>query len=300
MKQAAFLIPNQMKYVIKITVFLFFVSCGSAKVAELGSETAQKGEEVSQRAIELYQLLNKQSEIEKAQRDRIKILTNPNPESMTIPDTRPQDFSEQIEKRISAYRQLLIAYDYFDRLTDKKLSEKTEELGGALQESYNAIEQLPDLPEEASSKLGEVLKMITQASQAKKIKEHSLAFHHLTEVYHVLWEKDKAVWNAYLDRVYDDYIAELNTVKSEQYDAKKILDLHHFPFTEDAVIILFYRLEQREQLVTQKKELVEQLNDVGEMLQELSRAHEKLAEKKVKVSDILQALKEIENLLKDE
>lgn len=289
-----------MKYVIKITVFLFMVSCGSAKVAELGSETAKKGEEVSQRAIDLYRSLSKQSEIEKAQRDRVKILTNPNPASMTIPDTKPQDFSEQIEKRIIAYRQLLEAYEYFEQLTDKKYSEKTEELGGALQESYNALEQLPDLPDEAASKLGSLLKKITEASQAKKIKEHSLVFHHLTEVYHILWEKEKAIWNAYLDRVYDDYIAELNTVKSQRYDAKKILELYDFPYSDEAVIILFYRLEQREKIVAQKKELVEQLNDVGEMLQELSTAHEKLAEKKITVSDILQALKEIENLLKDE
>lgn len=289
-----------MKYVIKITVFLFLASCGSAKVAELGGETAQKGEEVSQRAIELYQLLNKQSEIEKAQRDRIKILTNPNPASMTIPDTKPQDFSEQIEKRIIAYRQLIEAYEYFEQLTDKKYSEKTEELGSALQESYNALEQLPDLPDEAASKLGSLLKMITQASQAKKIKEHSLAFHHLIGLYHILWEKEKAIWNAYLDRVYDDYIAELNTVKSQRYDAKKILELYDFPYSDEAVIILFYRLEQREKIVAQKKELVEQLNDVGEMLQELSTAHEKLAEKKITVYDILLALKEIENLLKDE
>jgi len=106
---------------------LVLTSCASSKIVELGGKAATKGAEVSQKGVDIYTTLANQTGIDKSQQDKVKVLTNPNPGEMTLPDTKAQDFSKQIEPRMKAYKSLTNVYKKFALLTDSKFSDKTQE-----------------------------------------------------------------------------------------------------------------------------------------------------------------------------
>jgi hypothetical protein len=288
-----------MRHLSQILIILLLSSCVSTKIIELGGKASTKGTEVSQKALDIFTLLTQQADIDKSQQDKIKVLTHPSPAAMKLPDTEIQDFSSQLSVRIKAYQSLLNTYKVFTLLTDKKYSNKTQEAVSSLQESYNSIGKLPDLPTAVSEKLPEVSKMITQTMQAKKIKNHNQILFSLTDLYIKLWDEDQKVWNDYVDRIYDDYSIGLNTVDSKKYDSRKIAELSKLPFGDEATLILMYRLEVRNEIAKQKNEIKKQLNDFGKALKELNKVHAEISKSKTDISDVTNMIKTIENLLNE-
>lgn len=288
-----------MRHLSKILIIILLSSCASTNIIELGNKASTKGTEVSQKALDIFTLLSQQAEIDKSQQDKIKVLTNPSPATMSLPDTKIQDFSNQLSARVKAYQSLLNTYKIFTLLTDSKYADKTKEAVSVLQESYNSIEKLPGLPTSVSEKLPEVSKMMTQAIQAKKIKTHNQILFSLTELYIQLWDEDQKVWNDYLDRVYDDYSKGLNTVDSKKYDSKKISELSKLPFSDEATIVLMYRLEKREEIILQKNEIKKQLDAFGKALKELNKVHAEISKSKTDISSVTIMINSIENLLKE-
>jgi hypothetical protein len=289
---------KSMKHLTKLIIILLLSSCASTQLIELGAKASTKGTEVSQKALDIYSLLSQQSAIDKSQQDKIKVLTHPSPATMPLPDTKAQDFSKQIAARVKAYQSLLNTYRAFSLLTDSKYGDKTQEAVSALQESYNSIEKLPDLPAAVSSKLPAVSKMITQSIQAKKIKVHNQVLYSLSQLYLTLWQEDQPVWNEYIDRIYDDYASGLNTIDSKKYDTKKIAEISKEPYSDVSILILMYRLDERDKIVEQKNEIKKQLDDFGKALSELNQVHAEISKSATDVSEATKMLTSIENLLK--
>ncbi len=287
-----------MKHLSKLLIIVLLTSCASTKIIELGGKASTKGTEVSQKALDIFTLLSQQADIDKSQQDKVKVLTNPEPATMTLPDTKAHDFSIQLASRVKAYQSLLNTYKAFTLLTDSKYGDKTQEAVTALKESFDAIEKLPNIPTSVWAKLQEVSKMITQAIQAKKIKAHNEILSSLTSIYILLWDEDQKIWNDYIDRVYDDYSKGLNTVKSNRFDAKKISEDSKEPYSDEATVILMYRLDKRDEIVKQKNELKKQLSDFGKALKELNKAHVEISKSETDISDVTKTLNTIENLLK--
>jgi len=282
-----------------LLLLFLLTSCASSKIIELGGKASIKGEEVSQKAIDIYTTLGNQTGIDKFQQDKVKILTNPNPAGMTLPDSRAQDFSKQIEPRIKACKSLMNVYKKFALLTDSRFSDKTQEAESALQDSYNAIEKLPDLPEAVKSKLPEVSKIVSQSIQARKVRAHNEILYNLSQLYLTLWNADLPTWNDYIDRVYDDYAKGLNTVDPKRYNAKKISQEIKEPFSDDATVVLMYRLRNRDEIMKQKNELKKQLSDFGKALEELTKMHSEIAKEKADLPNITSSINKIEEILKD-
>ena len=286
------------KSLSKLILILLMTSCTSTKIIELGGKAATKGTEVSQKALDLYTLIGQQKDIDKSQQDKVKVLTNPSPSTMSLPDTSISDFSNQLNPRIEAYQSLLNTYKAFCLLTDSKYGDKTKEAVSALQDSYSAIATLPEIPNVVSAKLPEVSQTITQAIQAKKIKEHNQVLVSLTELYIMLWEEDLKKWNDYVDTVYDNYATGLNTVNSKTYNAKKISEDSKEPYSDDSVLILMYRLQKRDEIIKQKNDIKKQLADFGKALKELNKAHIEISKTKTDISEVIKTLNTIENILK--
>lgn len=286
-----------MKQIYTLFLLCFFASCTSTKVIDLGRKASLKGTEVAQKGLDLYAVLAQQADLDKSFRDEVKILTNPNPSTMALPDTRVTDFSKQLAPRIKAYQGLLHTYKAFSLLTSAGHGDKTQQATAALQESYNAIGQLPDLPEKVSSKLPEVSKSIMHAVQAKKIKAHNEVLSALSSLYLALWEADQPAWNDYIERVYGDYAKDLNAVDTKRYDLKKIQDELKGPYSDDSVLLLMYRLRKRDEIMKQKNALKKQLNDFGKALNELNQAHVEMARSKTDVADVTNLLRSIETHL---
>lgn len=287
-----------MKTFSKILILLLLASCSSTKIIELGNKTSTEGINVSQKALDIYSILAKQADIDKSQQDELKVLTNPNPATMLLPDTKVQDYSEQLAVRIKAFKCLLNTYQVFGLLTDKNFGDKTKEAVSALQDSYNSINKLPDLPTTVTSKLPEVSKMITQAVQAKKIKMHNQILYSLTQLYLSLWNADEKIWDDYLDRIYNDYVTGMNTVDSKKYDLKQISQLSKEPYIDESIIILMYRLNQRDEIIKQRNDIKKQIQDLGEALAGLSKTHSEIAKEKPNISDVISSFNSIDNLLK--
>ncbi|PZU88631.1 MAG: hypothetical protein DI529_05385 [Chryseobacterium sp.] len=288
-----------MKNKIFLILILILTSCASSKIIELGGKASTEGVDVSQKAIDVYSTLSNQRDIDKSQQDKVKVLTNPKPETMNLPNTDSRDFSIQLEPRINAYKSLLKVYKAFALLTDNKYSDKTQEAVNALQDSYNSIDKLPDLSSTVSEKLPSVAKLITEAIQAKQIKKHNEILYGLSQAYLALWNADKPTWNEYIDRIYNDYSEELNTVVSKRYDAKKISQDNKEPYSDEAIIILMYRLRNRDEIAKQRDDIKKQLNDFGKALEELSRVHSEIAKQKTDVSIVISSINKIEELLKE-
>lgn len=289
-----------MRNLLKFLLLFLLASCASPKIIELGGKASTKGQEVSQKGIDLLKVLSQQAAIDKSQQDKITVLTDPDPEKMPLPDTKVKnDFPKALDIRMKAYQNLLNTYKAFSLLTDSKYSDKTQEATSALQDSYNAISSLPDIPATVSAILPKVAKMISQGIQAKKVKKHSEVLFALSEAYAKLWEADKKTWNAYIDRVYDDYITGLNGVKSSRYDAKKISENNTEPFSDAPTVILMYRLNKRDELTKEKNKLKKSLDDFGKALDELNKAHAEISKSKTEISDAIKTINTIENLLKE-
>lgn len=290
----------KMRNLLKFSFLLLLVSCVSPKIIELGGKASTKGQEVSQNGIDILKVLSQQAAIDKSQQDKITVLTDPDPARMPLPDTKVKnDFPKALDERMSAYQSLLNTYKAFSLLTDSKYSDKTQEATIASQDSYNAISILPDIPATVSALLPKVAKTISQHIQARKIKKHNEILFALSEVYAKLWEEDKKTWNAYIDRVYDDYITGLNGVKSSRYDAKKISENDKEPFSDTPTVILMYRLNKRDELNKEKNKLKKSLNDFGKVLNELNKAHAEISKSKTEILDAIKTMNTIENLLKE-
>lgn len=264
----------------------------------MGEKATKAGAEVSQKALDIYSLLSKQVYVDKSQQDKVKVLTDPNPSEMVLPDTKMQDFSEQFASRTEAYRSLLNTYTAFTLLTDSKYGAKTREAVISLQESYNSIEKLPDLPSAVSSKLPEVAKMITQAIQVKRIKVHNEILFRLTSLYITLWEEDRKAWDRYIDGIYDHYLTGLNSVDPQKYNVKKISSASKEPYNDDSILILLYRLEKRDEIVRQKNDIKRQLDNFGKALMELNQIHIEMSKTKTDISGVINKLKTVDQLLK--
>jgi len=278
---------------------LVLMSCASSKIVELGGKASTKGAEVSQKGVDIYTTLANQTGIDKSQQDKVKVLTSPNPVGMALPNTKAQDFSKQIEPRTKAYKSLTNVYKKFALLTDSKFSDKTQEAVSALQDSYNAINKLPDLPDAVKSKLPEVFKTISQSVQAKKVRAHNEILYSLSQLYLALWNDDLPIWNTYIDRIYDDYANGLNTVDQKRYDAKKISQDNKEPFSDDVIVVLMYRLRNRDEIMKQKSQLKKELNDFGKALEELAKLHSEIAKEKANLTDVTASINKIEELLKE-
>ena len=272
-------------------------SCASTKIIELGGKASTKGMEVSQKALDVYTVLSQQAEIDKSQRDKITVITNSNPAIMSLPNNVVPNFSEELAPRIEAYQSLLNTYKAFTLLTDTKFGDKTQEAVSALQKSYNSIEKLPNLPTTVSAKSTKVSKMIIQEIQAKKIKKHNQILFDLTQLYIAAWDEDQKFWNEYIDLIYNNYSNRLDSLDVKKYDAKKITKNAEEPYNEEIVILMF-RLEKRDKIVKQKNEIKKQLNDFGKALKELNKVHGEISKSKTDVSDVINMLNTIENLLK--
>ncbi|MEW5677180.1 hypothetical protein ABGT15_12775 [Flavobacterium enshiense] len=287
-----------MKHLEKLFIVFLLTSCSSTKMLDLGGKASVKGTEVSQKAIDIYGLLSQQADIDKSQQDKIKVLTNKKPSEMVLPDSKVADFSEQLKPRIDAYEKLLNTYKAFTLLTDSSYGDMTQEATSALQDSYNSIQTFSDIPESVSSKLPEIAKMISQEIQVKKIKEHNKILYSLTTVYTMLWDKDQKTWNDYIDLIYNNYAQGLNTVDSKKYDAKMISETMKEPYSDEATVILMYRLEKRDEIIKKRNDLKKQLNDFGKALKELNKAHLEISKSKTDPSDVTKMMNTIENLLK--
>ncbi|QQT56171.1 hypothetical protein I6I98_13270 [Sphingobacterium multivorum] len=288
-----------MRHLFNFLVIILLSSCGSAKIIDLGGKAAIKGTEVSQKGLDIYTMLSQQSGIDKRQQDIVKILTHPSPGTMALPNSPINDFSKQLVVRRKAYQSLLNTYNVFALLTDSKYGDRSHEAVSALQESYNSIEKLPDLPTTVSSKLPEVSKMISQSIQAKKIKSHNQILFGLTELYVKLWEADLKTWDNYLDHVYDDYSTGLNTVDINRYDYKKILEISKLPYKDEPTIIMMYRVEQRDEISEKKNTIKKQLDDFGKALKELNKVHAEISKSTADIVDITKMINSIEGLLKE-
>jgi hypothetical protein len=287
-----------MKPKLAFLLFLLLTSCSSSKIIELGGKTSVKGAEVSQKALDVYSVLSNQAAIDKSQQDKLKVLTNPSPATMPLPNTKAKDFSNQLSPRIQAYKSLMAVYAAFALLTDSKYADKTEQAVSALQDSYNAISKLPDLPDVVKSKLPGVAKLITGSIQAKKIRAHNEILYALSQAYLSLWKADTSTWEEYIDLIYNSYADGLNTVDSKRYDASKIAQDIKEPYKDEATIILMYRLRNRDEIMKQKNDTRKQLNDLGKALEELTLAHAEIAKEKPDLSTIISSLNRIEELLK--
>lgn len=287
-----------MKNLIKLFIILLLTSCASMKSIELGEKATKAGVEVSQKALDIYSLLSQQVYIDKSQQDEVKVLTDPNPSEMVLPDTKVQDFSGQFASRIEAYRSLLDTYTIFTLLTDSKYGDKTQEALTSLQKSYNSIEKLPDLPSAVSSKLPEVSKMIAQAIQVKKIKVHNEVLFRLTSLYISLWEEDSKAWGMYIDGIYDHYLTGLNSVDPKKYSVKKISSIYKEPYDDESTLILLYRLEKRDEIVRQKNDIKRQMDNFGKALRELNQIHIEMSKSRTDISGVINKLKTLDQLLK--
>lgn len=288
-----------MKQSLIILLVLFLTSCSSSKIIELGNATAAKGMDVSQKAQGIYATLSEQSAIDKSHQDEVKVLTHPSPSTMALPNTKAPDFSRQLQPRIKAYQNLFEVYKAFSLLTDPKYADKTKDAMTALQDSYDAIEKMPDLPAEVKTKLPNVLKMAGEAVQAKEVKKNNEILYLLSEVYLELWNADKQTWNEYIDLIYNSYAEGLNTVDSKRYDVNKISQSNSGPYSDTATIILMYRLRNRDDIMKQKNDVKKQLDAFGQALQELTKAHAEIAKQSTDISAVISSLNKIEELLKD-
>lgn len=285
--------------VLILIIPVLLLSCTSGRMIQLGNEASRAGMEVCADALEVYSTLAGEAETEKLFQDRVKVLINPDPASMTLPDSETTDFSDQLGLRVQAYKSLLTTYKTFNLLTDKAYSKKNEEAVVALQNSYNAIEGLPDLPGEVSSKLPGVAKYLSEAFQAKKIKKHNEALFALSEAYLALWQSDSRLWIEYIDRIYDDYTNGLNQVSSDRYDPEAISRELHLPYKDKDVLLVLYRIEIRNEIRAEKQSIIESINDVEKALVELTYLHSEISKDKPSIPDIISTLDTIESLLEN-
>ncbi len=287
-----------MRLLSLLSLLLLLNACHSSKLLELGSATAHKGIEVSQQALHLYDMLDQQAEIDKQQQDEIKILTNPDPAKMKLPDTKREDFSAQLAPRIKAYSNMLKAYKAFALLSDKTHQQQSENAMTALRNAYSDLDKLPNLPQPISQKLPNLTGLLQQSIHAGKVKKHHQILHSLTDLLVELWESDLSTWEEYLDRIYNDYADAISAIGADKYAVKKISDAAASPYAEDAVLIQLYRLKLRKSITAQKNNLKNQLKQFGKTLLELNLAHAELSKLKTNITLIEQSLYTLEQLLK--
>lgn len=283
--------------IVFLLIPLFLLSCASGRMIELGSQASRAGMEVCNDALDVYSTLSEQREKDKFYQDRVEILLNRDPANMTLPDTEAVDYSEQILLRKKAYKSLLNTYRVFNLLTDKEYGNKNEEALAALQNSYNSIAGLPELPGEVSTRLPEVAGYLSETFQAKKIKKHNKALYALSEAYLELWKKDSEIWIDYLDQVYDGYARRLNQVSSDKYNPEAIARNLDLPYSDDAVLLMMYRLELRKDIRDEKNEIIKEIEDVEKALTELTIVHSEISKDKPGITDIISTLDKIEAIV---
>ena len=284
-----------MKRVILIIVVLKLTSCAPARYIEFSGKVATLGVEVSQKGIDSYKLIQMQSQIQKNQRDRIKILQNPNPNALKeLPDTEIEDFSSQIVFRVDSYKKLLKIYEIFDLISDKKYQSSVTEAVSEFQKILELIDKIPKLSPEIKSMIPGVTTKILQGVQAGKIKQLNEKLFWLTNLYCLIWEEDVKIWEEYIDAIYDNYRKEMNIVDNNNFDSKKIANEFKEPFREE-ILVFMYRIQIREKILQDKENLKKEINDFGKSLRLLNKTHLEISKNKTNISNLMQNANAISN-----
>jgi hypothetical protein len=86
-------------------------------------------------------------------------------------------------------------------------------------------------------------------------------------------------------------------VETKKYDIKKITEASKEPYSDEAIQLLMYRLNKRDEIAKQKNALKKQLADFGKALKELNKLHVELSKSKTEIADVTKTLNSVENLL---
>lgn len=255
-----------------------------------------KGKDVSSNALNAYDDLSKQADIDKTQQDFVKVVTSPNPGGSRLPDTPARPFSKQLKPRIAAYRALLDAYSKYQSLTDKDFGKQTSDAAGALVTSVKSLQGVPDLPSAVQTLLPAVVGLITSAQQSRDIRKYNHALTELSRTYESLWDEELPLWKEYLNRIYEDYADGFRSLDADRFDPKQLSEVVKEPFTEKFKIGL-YKIQMRNEAFSRRDALIAKLDAVSQSFRQLNSAQTELVKAKPNVADALAELGQINSTI---
>lgn len=297
---------NSRKLLALLLLGLLLLSgCDEAAVRKVGAKVGMRGQDVSSSAITALTNLKNLEAVDFSQRTVAAVIVQPepprNPEgpipNVPLPTVPHNDqLLGQIQLRINAYKQFGKAYAALRELSETGFADQAETAQTELVNSINAINGLPNLPAGVSGLLPSVTGFLVDRKQAKDIRRHNKILYQLALAYKALWVGDRAVWDAYLQRVRDAYVRSLNSVPASRFDPDKLRELVNMPYTH-AYLVNLYKAQEAARLDTEMQKLSSQLDAVNEAFRLLTAAHNELSTQKPSYADVIAYLDRIVTVL---
>jgi hypothetical protein len=280
---------------VGVLAFVCASGCAARTTRNLGAAVALRGQAVADAALESYQALEGQQAVDKRQQDFIKIVTNPNLNATTIPDTAPPDFSLQLAPRVRAYRAWREAYVVFHQLSDTAFGETARKAADALTASLSGLKAIGDLPTGIGSLIGKLSEEVTETFRAGEVRRHNRVLLRMCETFRALWDADLPIWREYLRRIYKDYSDPLASVPPDRFDARDVGQIVKEPLILPLRVQL-YKLQLRETARRRTDEIDARLHDVARALRLLESAHAELAKDRPSPQDVIELVETIRSL----
>ena len=269
-------------------IVLSFTSC-LQKQRKLKTETYIAGAEVIDRMIYMYQDIEEANFTRQYQSELISILTAE--DTISIYNNFQNNFTEDLDKKLAAFRALKKVYQTYNLLSDKNFNLKNSKLTHFITIACQSVDSLT-YDEEILAQSIEIQEYVNST----KI-DQSLVIYKLTGIYVKLWEKDAKNWEQILDKAYLDYSTGLEQVPVNAFDEEKLTKFVYKPYKGKNTLVKIYKLNLKEEAYKQKTETVNKIDNLSLLFEKINSINLEYTKKIPEEGDIEYKIDKINEIL---
>lgn len=264
----------------------------SATIQQAGSKAALAGQQLCDAAITTYTALAQMQQVDREQQGFLNAMSG----IARVPTTT--SFSLEIESRVRAYNALKETYQAFASLSQTDSGGQVKQATQSLETSIGAIRQLPKLPDAVGQLLPDLAALATSQIQAGEIKKHSRIMFDLEKAYQALWDADRPIWTAYINKVRSTYADSVISIPDTVFDQRALADTMKTPYVTTVTMAL-YKQQLASMADVPVNQIIQNMDNVTKAFGALRSAHGELQQPSPALANIDYALNTALSLLKD-
>lgn len=273
-----------------VFILMLFAACTPKMETDMVKVSSENGILLTDLVIENYNEIDSLTFVDKYYKDLIEVLSSPVPGDIALPDNEKRDFSDEIHKKISAFRALRELYENLNLITNRERPLAKPNVR-ALIRNYKRIayHKVFEKPEDTLLFNDRLRKL----ERANRIYEHYEMISELSDKYLKLWTDDMPKWQRFIEQMSLEYIKHLEEAPIGIYDAEKIKEKLKEPYSDDAALIQVYRLKLRQDMIMWKKNMLQRLQFMTQSLQLLRDINAELAKKEPNKTEVERMVEEL-------
>ncbi len=279
--------------IVFIVLILISGACNFVSNRDLKYRAVDKGVEITEKAKDIYGLIDKKQFISPYQQSLFTTLNES--DSVTSFPVKVESFQE-LDFRKEAFVQYGKAYVILNNMYLDKEVELHDSVINQFEELYSTTEKF--LQKSGIRKnLVDSLPAIEHMRTYRKISQPiGLAFQ-LTYIYNEIWKSDRKNFDLYLENVYKKYNKGVESLPADIFDAEKVREMLEEPFADQQVLANLYKIKMKNDVKMHQENITNEFDKLGKALNILTELSSGTYYNDISKDQRRQMLEQIDELL---